>query len=229
MQHPEITARIHGITFRTLLKIIRRVAEALAFKASRYLRMPCLLAEKQKVTKSFYDLAHMSQVIGAVIYTKVKCKRSNSDNDTQIKPDEFLHIQIVSDADFKIRDLDFRFKSAAGKVFTAAELFIQTRIKERFEQNEFRGRLLLGDSLMKCSSSLYTPVTCALTLAEQAFNNAHRLTYEPARICLKLWRKRFAILDREWHGSSSTNRHIVVALALLHNMAVEWNDSSISK
>ncbi|XP_065356884.1 uncharacterized protein LOC135951206 [Calliphora vicina] len=228
-EHTEITARFHGVSFRTLLKISKRVAEALSFKASRYIRMPCLLLEKEKVTKSFYDLAHMPQVIGALTHTKVKCKRSNGDNEMQAKTDDILHIQIVTDADFKIRDLDCRFQtsSVGSNMFTPVEIFAQTRIKERFEQNEFRGRLLLGDGSLKCSSYLYTPVTCAITLAEQAFNNAQRLTYEPARFCLNLWRQRFAILDNELYGSSSTNRHVIVALVLLHNMAIEWSDSSL--
>ncbi|XP_023296440.2 protein ALP1-like [Lucilia cuprina] len=230
-EHSEITARVHGVSFRTLLKISKRVAEALSFKASRYIRMPCLLLEKEKVTKSFYDLAHMPQVIGAVTHTKVKCKRSNVDNETSTKSDDILHIQIVTDADLKIRDLDCRFQMPAMgyNKLTAADIFAQTRIKERFEQNEFRGRLLLGDDSMKCTSYLYTPVTCAISLAEQAFNNAQRLTYEPARFCLNLWRQRFAILDNELYGSSSTNRHVIVALVLLHNMAIEWRDSSLDE
>lgn len=188
--------------------------------------MPCLLVEKEKVTKSFYDLAHMPQVIGAVAHTKVKCKRSNTEERTP-KTDENLHIQIVADAGLKIRDLDCRFISSIGKDFTSSDVFSQSRIKERFEQNEFRGRLLLGDNYLKCSSYLYTPVTCAITLADQSFNNALRLTYEPARLCLNLWRQRFAMLDNELYGSSSTNRHIIVALVLLHNMAIEWNDPAI--
>lgn len=194
--------------------------------------MPCLLLEKEKVTKSFYDLAHMPQVIGAVTHTKVKCKRFTNDKDLQPKSDDILHIQIVTDADLKIRDLDCRFQTFSSdnkNTHSSSEIFGQTRIKERFEQNEFRGRLLLGDDSLKCTSYLYTPVSCALTLAEQAFNNAQRLTYEPARICLKLWRQRFAILDNELYGSLSTNRHIIVALVLLHNMAIEWGDTAMGK
>lgn len=196
--------------------------------------MPCLLLEKEKVTKSFYDLAHMPQVIGAVTHTKVKCKRATNDKGQATKPDDILHIQIVTDADLKIRDLDCRFQTSNvssdnTNIHTSSEIFAQTRIKERFEQNEFRGRLLLGDDSLKCTSYLYTPVHCALTLAEQAFNNAQRLTYEPARICLKLWRQRFAILDNELCGSLSTNRHIIVALVLLHNMAIEWGDTAMGK
>ncbi|KAM7351572.1 putative nuclease HARBI1 [Cochliomyia hominivorax] len=232
-EHPEITARIHGVKFQTLFKISKRVAEALSFKASRYIRMPCLLLEKEKVTKSFYSLAQMPQVIGAVTHTKVTCKRSANDKETQTKPDDILHIQIVTDADLKIRDLDCRFQSTAttgsSSTLTSAEIFAQTRIKERFEQNEFRGRLLLGDSSLKCTSYLYTPVPCAFTLAEQAFNHAQRLTYEPARFCLNLWRQRFAILDNELYGSASTNRHVIVALVLLHNMAIEWDDKAMDE
>lgn len=189
--------------------------------------MPCLLLEKEKVTKSFYDLAHMPQVIGAVTHTKVKCQRSNSHGKLP-KTDDVLHVQIVTDADLKIRDLDCRFQTA-GCTPASGDIFSQSRIKERFEQNEFRGRLLLGDSSLRCSSYLYTPVTRAITLAEQAFNNAQRLTYEPARLCLKLWHQRFSILDNELYGSYNTSRNVIVALVLLHNMAIEWRDTSLCK
>lgn len=169
----------------------------------------------------------MPQVIGAVTHTKVKCHRLNS-NDVRTKTDDTLHVQIVTDADLKIRDLDCRFQTH-GNVSSTADIFLNSRIKERFEQNEFRGRLLLGDSSLKCSSYLYTPVNRAITLAEQKFNNSQRLTYEPARLCLKLWHQRFSILDKELCGSHTTNRNIIVALVLLHNMAVEWKDTSLGK
>ncbi|XP_061387814.1 uncharacterized protein LOC133322878, partial [Musca vetustissima] len=140
--------------------------------------------------------------------------------------EHILHIQIVTDASLKIRDLDCHLTKACD-VKTPVDIFTQSRIKERFEQNEFRGRLLLGDSDLKCSSYLYTPVLYGITLAEQAFNSSLRLTYEPARKSLKLLQHRFGILNDEFHGSHTTARHIVIALVLLHNMALEWKDSSI--
>ncbi|XP_073822172.1 putative nuclease HARBI1 [Musca autumnalis] len=229
-EHPEVTAQIHGVTLKTLMKISKRVAEALSYNASRYIRMPCLLAEKEKVAKGFYDLAHMPQVIGAVNHTQMKCKRNKIATTTeQPEPniaEHMLHIQIVTDASLKIRDLDCHLAKAAERK-TPADIFAQSRIKERFEQNEFRGRLLLGDSVLKCSSYLYTPVLYAVTLSEQAYNSSLRLTHEPARKCLKLLEKRFGILNDEFHGSHTTARHIVVALVLLHNMALEWKDVAI--
>uniref|UniRef100_A0A1I8PW53 DDE Tnp4 domain-containing protein n=1 Tax=Stomoxys calcitrans TaxID=35570 RepID=A0A1I8PW53_STOCA len=227
-EHPEITAQVHGITVGTLMKISKRVAEALSYKASRYIRMPCLLAEKEKVTKGFYDLAHMPQVIGAVTHLNIRCKRQGAANQEQ-KPDDILYIQIVSDANFKIRDLDCHTVKSASSIKSPADIFAQSRIKERFEQNEFRGRLLLGDSVLKCSSYLFTPITYAVTLAEQAFNSSLRLTYEPARRCLNLWQQRFGILNCEFTGSHTTVRHIIVALVLLHNMAIEWEDTALVK
>lgn len=210
------------------MKISKRVAEALSYKASRYIRMPCLLAEKEKVTKEFYDLAHMPQVIGAVNHMQIKCKRLKWNGTIQEqKQEDILYIQIVSDANLKIRDLDCHMVKSTGNIKTPSDIFAQSRIKERFEQNEFRGRLLLGESVLKCSAHLYTPLSYAVTLAEQAFNNAQRLTYEPARQCLKLWQQRFGILNDEFKGSPNTVRHIIVALVLLHNMAVEWEDTAL--
>ncbi|XP_005182919.1 uncharacterized protein LOC101887738 [Musca domestica] len=229
-EHPEITAQMHGVSLKTLMKISKRVAEALSYNASRYIRMPCLLAEKEKVAKGFYDIAHMPQVIGAVNHTQMKCKRNKAaaaqKHSEQNTMEHILHIQIVTDASLKIRDLDCHLAKAFDSR-SPADIFAQSRIKERFEQNEFRGRLLLGDSGLKCSSYLYTPVLYGLTLAEQAFNSSLRLTYEPARKCLKLLQQRFGILNDEFQGSLATARHIVVALVLLHNMALEWKDAAI--
>ncbi|XP_075152221.1 putative nuclease HARBI1 [Haematobia irritans] len=228
-EHPETTAQIHGITVATLSKISKRVAEALSYKASRYIRMPCLLAEKEKVTKAFYDLAHMPQVIGAVNHLNIRCKRPWTTTANEQKPDDIFYVQIVTDSTLKIRDLDCHTVKSAGNIKSPADIFAQSRIKERFEQNEFRGRLLLGDSVLKCSSYLYTPLTQATTLAEQAFNSSLRITYEPARRCLKLWQERFGILNCEFSGSPAMVRHIIIALVLLHNMAIEWEDKALDK
>uniref|UniRef100_A0A1A9W0S5 DDE Tnp4 domain-containing protein n=1 Tax=Glossina brevipalpis TaxID=37001 RepID=A0A1A9W0S5_9MUSC len=225
-EHPDITARLHGVSLRTLMKISKRVAEALASKTSRYIRMPCLLAEKEKVTQAFYRLAHMPQVIGAVAHSRVKCKRLQHQGD-DCKGDDIMHIQIVSDASLKIRDIDCRLVISQDRL-TAADLFSLTRIKERFEQTEFRGRILLGDSTLQCTSFLYTPVTCAISGPEQSFNHSLRLTYEPVQHCFKLWKKRFGILSCELRGSVATARHIIVGSALLHNMAIEWNDPAFA-
>uniref|UniRef100_A0A1A9VTU8 DDE Tnp4 domain-containing protein n=1 Tax=Glossina austeni TaxID=7395 RepID=A0A1A9VTU8_GLOAU len=226
-EHPDVTARLHGVSLRTLMKISKRVAEALAAKTSRYIRMPCLLAEKEKVTQAFYRLAHMPQVIGAVAHSRVKCKRLQH-QDGDCKEDDTMHIQIVSDASLKIRDIDCRLVTLQDPA-TAADIFSQTRIKERFEQTEFRGRILLGDSTLHCTSFLYTPVSCAISGPEQSFNHSLRLTYEPVRQCFKLWKERFGILSCELRGSVATARHIIVGSALLHNMAIEWNDPTFAE
>lgn len=249
------TCRAHGICLRTLLRISKRVSKALALKASRYIRMPCLLAEKEKITEAFYHLAHMPQVIGAIAHFRVKCHKIspwdrpvNTGNDSINHPSTTmkgsgggggvgggnndvytLHVQIVSDAHWKIRDLDCRtlILLQDASMLTAAGMFAQSRIKERFEQNEFRGRLLLGSSDHKCSPFLYTPVRCARSLPDRAYNGALELTYEPVRHCLKLWHQRFGILRRCLSGTMNTVRHLVTSLALLHNLAIEWHDPTL--
>lgn len=168
----------------------------------------------------------MPQVIGAVAHTKVKCKRSQSET---INSKDIINIQIVSDGSLKIRDIDCRVVDPS---LSSWEIFCQTRIKERFEQNEFRGRLLLGDYSFHCCSYLYTPIICPMTQAQQSFNNSLRFTYDPVRRCLDLLRQRFGIMDNFVVSSAVSTaqvRNICVALALLHNMAVEWNDPTLGK
>lgn len=210
--------------------------------------MPCLLAEKEKITEAFYHLAHMPQVIGAVSHFHIKCTKisplersilttettpstTSLEQATSFKNNDSytLHVQLVSDAHWKIRDLDCRTVVLLQdtQTLTAAGMFAQSRIKERFEQNEFRGRLLLGGIGHKCTTFLYTPVRCARTLPDRAYNGALELTYEPVRHCLKLWHQRFGILRGYLSGTTNTVRHLVISLALLHNMAIEWHDPTL--
>ncbi|XP_037927723.1 putative nuclease HARBI1 [Teleopsis dalmanni] len=227
-EHPEITALAHGVSKRILNKISRRVAIALASKASRYIRMPATLAEKELITSAFHELAQMPQVIGAVTHSSLRFQRNEAYETTHNNSDPsegLIHIQIVSDTSFKIRDLDCKMIDS-NYTNNTNEFFSQTRIKERFEQNEFRGRILLGDNRLMCTSCLFTPVEFPTVPEEQSFNRAHAITYAVATNCLSLWKRRFGVLGSEICSSYNTAKHLIIALALLHNMAIDWNDNS---
>ncbi|XP_017025750.1 putative nuclease HARBI1 [Drosophila kikkawai] len=236
-EHPKLTAMAHGVSLRTLAKITRRVASVLASKASRYIRMPATLSEKERIMCSFQAIANMPQVIGALLQTTVRFLPENSgsylsedDPDGEstypAQSNEELHLQIVCDAAHKIRDLDIRLIDEHSMA-SDAEMFALSKIRDRFEQNEFRGRILLGSEIVRCSSSLYTPVRFPRNQSEELYNHAHSTTYASARKCLSLLMSRFGVLGTEILGSQSSAKQTITALSILHNMAMEWADPSI--
>ncbi|XP_016977961.1 putative nuclease HARBI1 [Drosophila rhopaloa] len=231
-EHPKLTAMAHGVSLRTLAKITRRVASVLSSKASRYIRMPATLSEKERMMCSFQAIANMPQVIGALLQTTVRFQPENLaaedlDGENPFSPrEEELHLQIVCDAAHKIRDLDIRLIEEHS-MLTDTEMFALSKIKERFEQNEFRGRILLGNEMVRCSSSLFTPVRFPRNQSEELYNHAHSITYASARKCLNLLMSRFGILGTEILGSHGSAKQTITALSILHNMAMEWADPSI--
>ncbi|EDW76024.1 uncharacterized protein Dwil_GK15247 [Drosophila willistoni] len=227
-EHPKLTAMAHGVSLQTMIKITKRVAAVLSSKASRYIRMPATLSEKERMMRSFEQIGNMPQVIGAVLHKTVQYQPVNGNLTiaTQTQLDDFLHSQLVCDADYKIRDLDLR-QPEEFSINTASEMFALSRIKERFEQNEFRGRILLGNERLSCSSCLFTPVAYPKDESEDLYNHAHDLTFAPARKCLNVWTRRFGVLNSTLYGSFNSAKQTITALALLHNMAMEWKDPSI--
>ncbi|XP_030240014.1 putative nuclease HARBI1 [Drosophila navojoa] len=229
-EHPQLTAMVHGVSLHTMAKITRRVAAVLSSKASRYIRMPATLSEKERMMRSFQYLSNMPQVIGAVVQTNVRLqlesRSSYSGTELAANNEELVHLQVVADAEHKIKDLDIRLPEELGHN-TAQEFFSLSRIKERFEQNEFRGRILLGNESLSCSHFLFTPVRNPKNKSEDLYNQAHSATFVPAVKCLNYWIRRFGILSSELLGTFGSAKHTITALALLHNMAMEWNDPSI--
>lgn len=236
LQHPQLTAIAHGVSLHTMAKITRRVASVLSSKASRYIRMPATLSEKERMMRSFQSLSNMPQVIGALVQTTVRLqleasrgqanKSCHSGTDSPMPTEELVHLQLVSDAEHKIRDLDIRLSDELD-LNTAPELFSLSRIKERFEQNEFRGRILLGNDSLSCSSSLFTPVPHPRNKSEELYNHAHAATFAPSVKCLNIWFRRFGVLGSELLGTFGSAKQTITALALLHNMAMDWNDPSV--
>lgn len=105
-----------------------------------------------------------------------------------------------------------------------ARIFNESALKQRFESAEFRGRLL-GDSGYKLEPYLFTPILRPRTRAEEAYNEAHIATRNTVERCFGVWKQRFQCLLFGMTGKLFNVKPTIVALAVLHNIAINHGDA----
>lgn len=130
-----------------------------------------------------------------------------------------LIIQVVCDAKLRIRDIVARWRGSTHD----ARIFRESRIKERMEAREFRGRLL-GDSGYSCTDYLFTPLLNPSNEKEESYNYAHIRTRNVIERCFGVWKQRFRCLLRGFTTSLENTKVTIVALAVLHNIALNMNE-----
>lgn len=130
-----------------------------------------------------------------------------------------LIVQVICDAELRIRDIVARWCGSTHD----ARIFQESRIKERMEAREFRGRLL-GDSGYICTDYLFTPLMNPSNEKEVQYNYAHLRTHNVIERCFGMWKQRFPCLLKGFTNSLENTKVCIVALAVLHNIAINMNE-----
>ena len=105
-----------------------------------------------------------------------------------------------------------------------ATIFQQSRLRQRFEEGEFRSGILLGDSGYPNKKYLFTPLLRPATDAENRYNNAHIRTRNIVERLFGVWKRRFPVLSLGMRVKIETAQDIIVAAAVLHNIARNQNE-----
>lgn len=127
----------------------------------------------------------------------------------------------MCDAKLRIRDIVAHWRGSTHD----SRIFRESRIKARMEAREFKGRLL-GDSGYMCTEYLFTPLRAASNAKEEAYNRAHIRTRGAVERCFGLWKQRFRSLLVGCNTSLENTKVCIVALAVLHNMAINMKEGT---
>lgn len=95
-----------------------------------------------------------------------------------------------------------------------------------FEEGHFDNGLLLGDKGYACRCYLLTPFLNPRTPAEVAYNEAHAATENTIERCFGVLKRRFPVLSMGMRLAVNTTLAVVVACAVLHNIAIERDDEA---
>lgn len=104
-----------------------------------------------------------------------------------------------------------------------SRIFNESKIKEKFENGAFLGRLL-GDGGYRCCNYLFTPVQNPTNVKEKKYNTAHIKTRNVVERLFGVWKSRFRILLEKIRLSRKNAKILIVALAVLHNLSIEFNE-----
>ncbi|KAI8430398.1 hypothetical protein MSG28_000684 [Choristoneura fumiferana] len=185
--------------------------------------MPSNAAEREETCRRFYALRAFPTIIGCIDCTHIKIKKcggSAAQYYINRKGYYSLNVQVTCDADLKIQDIVARWRGSTHD----ARIFNECSLKERFEAGEFRGKRLLGDSGYKLEPYLLTPVLRAQSASEERYNTAHIATRNTVERCFGVWKARFRCLLQGMTVKLQNVKTTVIALAVLHNIAIMHND-----
>ncbi|CAH2109097.1 unnamed protein product [Euphydryas editha] len=184
--------------------------------------MPQTDAEQNKVIAGFYALCGFRQVIGAIDCTHVRIPKVGGDVAQYYinrKGYSSINVQVVSNANLEIMDIVAHWRGSTHD----SRIFNECRLKQRFERSEFKGRLL-GDAGYACTPFLFTPILHPNTQKEEMYNRAHIWTRNTVERRFGVWKQRFRSLQRGFTTKLNNTKLYIVALAVLHNIAIHRKD-----
>ncbi|XP_035433454.2 putative nuclease HARBI1 [Spodoptera frugiperda] len=219
----EDCAEIHGMSQQTLSRTAKRVAIALASKSSIYIKMPSNLREETETIRKFETICGFPHITGAIDCTHIKIRKVGGDVGQYYinrKGHYSINTQMVCNADLKICDIVCHWRGSTHD----ARIWRESSIKRRFEEREFKGKLI-GDGGYPCTPYLLTPVLRPRNEAERRYNYSHIRTRNVIERCFGVLKARFRILLEIMRGSFNTIKTTIVACAVLHNLAIEFDDT----
>ncbi|KAI8430399.1 hypothetical protein MSG28_000684 [Choristoneura fumiferana] len=154
------------------------------------------------------------------VLTAIRCWGRKEVQDDAAELHGLSQPTVTCDADLKIQDIVARWRGSTHD----ARIFNECSLKERFEAGEFRGKRLLGDSGYKLEPYLLTPVLRAQSASEERYNTAHIATRNTVERCFGVWKARFRCLLQGMTVKLQNVKTTVIALAVLHNIAIMHND-----
>lgn len=218
-----VGADFSGVSKTSACMAIKKVSESIARLKDRYIRMPRTIQERQELQRTFYNVARFPHVIGAIDCTHVKIQSPGGDNAELYRNRKGFfswNVQTVCDAQLRILDIVARWPGSTHD----QTIFNNSRIKARFENREMGDSLLLGDSGYGLTNYLITPLANPQTRIESLFNESQIRTRNVVERSYGVWKRRFPILSQGMRVSLERSKAIIVATAVLHNLAIAEKD-----
>ncbi|KAB0798890.1 hypothetical protein PPYR_06770 [Photinus pyralis] len=208
----------------TACRVINRVTRHLARQRPNFINMPKNQDDILQVCRGFYRIRGFPKVIGAIDCTHIKIQSPGGNNAELYRNRKgffSINVQAICDATLKIRHIISRWP---GSVHDST-IFNDSPLIPEFEADQYgAGTYLLGDSGYACKKYLLTPFLNPRTPAEERYNRSHVATRNTIERTFGVLKRRFPCLFLGLRNTVHVCLMIIVACAVLHNIAIDSND-----
>lgn len=208
----------------TVSRIITRITAQIASHARDYIKMPRRREAMLESMSNFYRVCGFPRIVGCIDCTHIKILSPGGENAEIYRNRKgwfSINVQAVCDTQLQIRDIVARWP---GSVHDST-IFNSSALRAQFEAGEFLHGWLLGDSGYACKDYLLTPVLNPATQAEERYNISHIQTRNLIERTFGVWKRRFPCLSMGLRMKPEKAVNIIVAAAVLHNLAINLNDT----
>lgn len=222
----QVVGDFGGFHKSTASRVISKVVRVIAQLYRQFINMPQSPEELRSVKRNLYSVSRFPNCIGAIDCTHVKIQSPGGDNAEIFRNRKnffSVNVQVVCDSDLKIRDIVCRWPGSTHD----STIFNNSRIKARMENREFENSILVGDSGYGIKNYLLTPLRNPVTRAEQLYNESQIRTRNCVERVFGVLKRRFPVLANGIRLKLEKVEAIVVACAVLHNIACERNEPDL--
>ena len=209
-----------SVSAAAVSKIVRTISTILCLLVRDYIKFP-QPNEVPDLTSNFYRIGGMPGVMGCVdgSYINILSPGGNEAELYRSRKGRFA-INVMAICDHSLKFLNI-VCSWPGSVHDSRVLD-NSRVCQLLEEGNYSG-YLLGDSGYPCRKYLLTPLLSPTTEKEQRYNIAHIKTRNIIERTFGVWKRRFAILNKEIRTKLPTTKKIIMSCAILHNIARDHN------
>ena len=212
-----------GVHKSTAAKIVQRVVTAICTLRRIYIFMPNTEEQRHEKIIKFHNLAQFPRVIGAIDCAHIKLQSPGGERAELFRCRKgffSLNVQVICDASHKILDVVTRWPGSTHD----AHIFQNSSVYMRFENGEMGNGILLGDSGYPSQRYLLTPIHNPEGQAENLYNESQIRTRNVVERTFGIWKRRFPVLSVGIRCRLNLAQRIVVACAILHNIACQQNE-----
>lgn len=223
-----------GIHKSTASRIVKLVSHNIAILRPQFVNFPNNENDLKQVKQDFYNIAKFPTVIGALDCTHVKIKSPGGDNAEVYRNRKnffSINVQTICDANLKIQDIVARRPGSSHD----STIFNNSEIRRKLEIGEMRDCVLVADRgyaqrnyVMTLVGSPNTVIDPASGIYEEAvakYNESLIRTRNTVERSYGVWKRRFPILATGINVKITSSQSIIVATAVLHNIACNFGES----
>ena len=216
-----VSGDLLGLHISTANRAVHRVSRLLASLRQQWIKFP-MPDEFRQVKRQFFDIKEFPGVIGAIDGSHIRIANPGGEDSARFvnrKGFYSVNTQVICDASMKITNIVARWPGSTHD----SRILENSRILDTLETLD-TGTYILGDNGYACKKYLLTPLLRPGNPAENKYNQAHKATRGIIERLFGVMKRRFPSLHYGLRCKLDYSLTIIIAIAVLHNIAVHYNE-----